>query len=139
MLVLTSHTLKVLFSLVNYSSVTTFIHFFSFFFFLSTKCQSSLSISSPPAFLKSNGSSLSALSPRRVKREMKTRLIAFYACQLNAYFIHLDQRKKKEEGKVRTEINLLFYIQKPEVLNQMRILVKTDVFDLSKLLVTLLN
>ncbi len=51
------------------------------------------------AFLKSNGSSLSALSPRRVKREMKMRLIAFYACQLNAYFIYLDEGRERKKKK----------------------------------------
>lgn len=50
-----------------------------------------------PAFLKSNGSSLSVLSPRRVKREMKKRLIVFCACQLKRIFYFFGLRGKKKE------------------------------------------
>lgn len=82
-----------LFSLVAYSSVATFIHFLLFLCPRSTECQSSLSV---PHFWNQMDHHYLPYHPRRVKREMKKRLIVFYACQLKAYLTHLDKRKLKK-------------------------------------------
>lgn len=74
--------------------------------------------------------------PRRVKREMKKRLIVFYACQLNAYLTHLDKRKEMSERKsMIIDVLLLLFVDETPSSSTVR----TDVFDLSKLLVTHLN
>lgn len=106
--VLTSHTLKVLFSLVNCSSVTTFIRGLVRFDRADVNHRRLSIVSFLPAFLKSNGSSLSApiVSTRR-EREMKMRSIAFSACQLSAYSNQFDWQKRDRCLSVVREVRII--------------------------------
>ena len=98
---------KCFFSLINYSSVTTFI----FFVFYRRNVNHLLSISFSFAFLKSNRSSLSALSPRRVNRGKWKRDWSYFlpVNWTHIWFILINERKRREV--LETEISFLFAIE----------------------------